>query len=242
MESHSIARFKWEYNTPSPLPPTTTMYTIHHFINQIIRGDCVCVMREMPSESVDFVLTDPPYLVNYRSSDGRRYPNDDNERWLAPAFAEVGRVLKRDRFMVCFYGWNKADRFLAAWKAAGLQPVGHLVWTKNYHSKERFVRYSHESAYLLAKGNPDKPRIALSDVLDWRYTGDALHPTQKPVMALLPLIMAYSQMGDIVLDPFAGSGTTAVAAAALGRRYIGIELVPKYAAIARERLARERQE
>ena len=180
--------------------------------------------------------------VNYRSSDGRRYPNDDNDRWLAPAFAEVARVLKRDRFCVSFYGWNKADRFLAAWRAAGLQPVGHLVWIKNYYSKERFVRYSHESAYLLAKGNPPQPRIGLRDVLDWRYTGDVLHPTQKPVMALLPLIMAYSQVGDIVLDPFAGSGTTAVAAQTLGRRYIGIELVPKYARIAQERLARAQHE
>ncbi len=218
------------------------MNPINTFTNHIICGDCISVMATMPSASVDLVVTDPPYLVNYRSSDGRRYPNDDNDRWLKPAFAEVSRVLKADRFVVSFYGWNKADRFLAAWKAAGLQPAGHLVWTKNYYSKERFVRYSHESAYLLAKGNPPRPRIGLRDVLDWRYTGDVLHPTQKPVMALLPLIMAYSQVGDIVLDPFAGSGTTAVAAQALGRRYIGIELEPKYARIAQERLARERHE
>jgi site-specific DNA-methyltransferase (adenine-specific) len=198
-------------------------------------------MREMPAASVDLVVTDPPYLVDYRSRDGRRYPNDDNDRWLAPAFAEVARILKRDRFCVSFYGWHKADRFLTAWKAAGLQPVGHFVWTKDYHSQERFVRYSHESAYLLAKGNPPRPRIALRDVLDWHYTGDTLHPTQKPVMAILPLILAYSQVGDIVLDPFAGSGTTAIAAATLGRRFIGIELDPQYARIAAARVAREQR-
>lgn len=212
------------------------------FTNRIIHGDCVQVMRGMPSASVDFVLTDPPYLVNYRSRDGRRYPNDDNELWLLPAFVQIGRVLKRDRFCVSFYGWNKADRFLTAWKAAGLYPVGHLVWIKDYHSKERFVRYSHESAYLLAKGNPGKPHIALRDVLDWRYSGDELHPTQKPVMALLPLILAYSTVGDIVLDPFAGSGTTAVAAQALGRRYIGIEIDPTYCRIAQKRLAQRERE
>jgi len=218
------------------------MQPIHHFINQIHCGDCIEVMRHMPSASVDFVLTDPPYLVNYRSRDGRSYPNDTNDQWLAPSFAEVARVLKRDAFCVSFYGWNKADRFLTAWKAAGLQPVGHLVWTKNYHSQERFVRYAHESAYLLAKGNPPKPYIALRDVLDWRYAGDTLHPTQKPVMALLPLIMAYSRFNDIVLDPFAGSGTTAVAAETLGRRYIGIELDPTYCRIAQERLAQKTRE
>jgi site-specific DNA-methyltransferase (adenine-specific) len=59
----------------------------------------------------------------------------------------------------------------------------------------------------------------LPDVLEWRYAGNELHPTQKPVMAILPLVMAYSEQGDIVLDPFAGSGTTALASLELGRRY-----------------------
>jgi site-specific DNA-methyltransferase (adenine-specific) len=101
------------------------------------------------------------------------------------------------------------------------------------------VRYSHEQAYLLAKGTPLKPRVALRDVLEWRYSGDGLHPTQKPVMALVPPILAFSAVGDIVLDPFVGSGTTAVASRTLGRRYIGIEIDPKYARLAEERLRRE---
>ena len=63
-----------------------------------------------------------------------------------------------------------------------------------------------------------------------------LHPTQKPVMAMLPLLLAFSRIGDIVLDPFAGSGTTAVAAKQLGRHYIGIEIDPAYAREADERV------
>jgi adenine-specific DNA-methyltransferase len=213
------------------------MYLNPSMLDQVICGDCLTVLPTLPAASIDFVLTDPPYLVNYRSRDGRSYPNDDNDAWLAPAFAEIARVLKPNRFCVSFYGWNRADRFLAAWKAAGLQPVGHLVWVKRYHSKERFVRYAHESAYLLAKGNPPKPRLILRDVLtEWRYTGDTLHPTQKPVAALLPLILSFSEPRDIVLDPFAGSGSTAVAAKILGRRYVAIELSEQYARIARDRL------
>ena len=73
---------------------------------------------------------------------------------------------------------------------AGFSPIGHLVWVKPYASKEQFVRYYHEQAYLLAKGAPAKPRLRLPDVLDWKYTGNEAHPTQKPVMAILPLIMA----------------------------------------------------
>ena len=213
------------------------MKSIHDFTDRIITGDCLAVMPEIPAGSVDLIVTDPPYLVNYRSRDHRRVANDDNDHWLDPAFAEVGRVLRRNRFCISFYGWHKVDRFMQSWKAAGLYPVGHLVWTKAYSSNDRgFVRYTHESAYLLAKGDPPLPRMLIRDVLDWRYTGDELHPTQKPVMALLPLILAFSRIGDIVLDPFVGSGTTAVAAQILGWRYIGIELNPAIAEEAAHRL------
>jgi adenine-specific DNA-methyltransferase len=133
-------------------------------------------------------------------------------------------------------GWNKVDTFFTAWKAAGFHPVGHLVWVKPYHSNSGFVRYSHEEAYLLTKGVPDTPPMLIRDVLEWHYTGNGLHPTQKPVMAMLPLIMAFSRMRDIILDPFVGSGTTAVAAKQLGRRFIGIEIDPAYARQADERM------
>jgi adenine-specific DNA-methyltransferase len=217
------------------------MKTIYEFENRIIAGDCIAVMAEMPSASVDCVITDPPYMVNYRSSDGRGYQNDDpkDTSWLTPAFTQVYRVLKPDRFCVSFYGFTKAEAFLAAWREAGFYPIGHLVWVKPYASKEQFVRYYHEQAYLLAKGSPAKPRLRLPDVLDWKYSGNEAHPTQKPVMAILPLIMAYSAKGDLVLDPFAGSGTTALAAQELGRRYVGIEIDSGYAAKAQERVRSE---
>ena len=66
-------------------------------------------------------------------------------------------VLKPGRFCVCFYGWQKADEFLAAWRAAGFQPVGHLVWVKSYASKRGFLAGQHEQAYLLAKGPAVRP-------------------------------------------------------------------------------------
>ena len=99
------------------------------------------------------------------------------------------------------------------------------------------MRAHHENAYLLAKGNPTKPSFAPRDVLKWEYTGNVLHPTQKPVMAITPLIKAFSQAGDIILDPFIGSGTTAVAARDLDRKYIGIEKVWRHCKVARNRLA-----
>jgi adenine-specific DNA-methyltransferase len=101
------------------------------------------------------------------------------------------------------------------------------------------VRYQHEAAYLLVKGRPPTPANPIGDVIPWTgYTGNKLHPTQKPVPVLLPLIEAFSRRGGLVLDPFAGSGSTLVAARKLGRDYLGIELDDTYHATAMGRLAR----
>jgi site-specific DNA-methyltransferase (adenine-specific) len=89
---------------------------------------------------------------------------------------------------------------------------------------------------LLAKGNPKQPSYAIGDVIDWTYSGNKLHPTQKPLSVLLPLVEAFSPGLGVVLDPFAGSGSTLIAAKALGRDFIGIELDAKYHAIASRRL------
>jgi site-specific DNA-methyltransferase (adenine-specific) len=208
---------------------------IQNFVGQVVHGDCLAVLPQLPAGSIDFVLTDPPYITRYRDRQGRTVANDDHDGWLAPAFAEIYRVLKKDSFCVSFYGWPQADKFLAAWRGAGFQPVAHLVWAKTYASAEHFVRYQHEQAYVLAKGNP-RPTVRIPDVLPWNYTGNRLHPTQKPVRSLKPVIEAFTRAGDIVLDPFCGSGSTLLAADILRRRYIGIEVNAEYCRVARERL------
>lgn len=147
------------------------------------------------------------------------------------------RVLKWGGFAVSFYGWNRIDLFADAWKAAGFRMVGHIVFRKSYSSSSRFLRYEHESAYLLAKGNVTPPEKPIPDVLDMPYSGNKLHPTQKPVAALLPLVEAFCPVGGLVLDPFAGSGSSLVAAQHLGRDWLGMELDPEHAATATRRLA-----
>ena len=87
------------------------MQNINDFVNQIHHADCLELMKKMPEESIDLVVTDPPYLVNYRSSDGRTVPNDNNNRWLVPAYAQIYRLLKRDNFCISFYSWTKVDKF-----------------------------------------------------------------------------------------------------------------------------------
>jgi DNA modification methylase len=206
-------------------------------LNTVTCGECIDVMAHLPARSIDFVLTDPPYLVNYRDRSGRRVANDDNADWLKPAFAQIHRVLKADSLCVSFYGWDKVDLFMAAWRAAGFRPVGQIIFRKTYASSTRYLSYRHEGAYLLAKGFPPFPDRPPPDVIDWQYTANKLHPTQKPVQSLKPLIAAFTKPGAIILDPFAGSGSTLVAAHELGRKYIGIDLDAAHHRTARQRLA-----
>jgi adenine-specific DNA-methyltransferase len=154
--------------------------------NTIQHGNCIDLMQGLPSGSIDFILTDPPYFCRYRSRDGQRVANDDNGEWMKPAFAGAYRLSKPDSFCVSFYGWNSVDLFFEAWRAAGFRPVGHIVWQKDYASKAGFLEYRHEQAYLLAKGNPVRPGKALADVQPWEYSGNRSHPTEKAVSILTP--------------------------------------------------------
>ena len=207
-------------------------------LDTVMLGDCVGLMSQLEARSVDFALTDPPYIAHYRDRSDRTVPNDDNDRWLRPAFTQVYRLLKDGTFCVSFYSWSKADRFIAAWRTAGFQLAGHIVFSKGYASSIRFMRYQHEQAYLLAKGDAPRPASPIPDVIRFPYTGNRLHPTQKPVEALEPLISAFCAPGGVVLDPFCGSGSTLAAAQNTGRRFIGIELDQGHYLTASDRLRR----
>jgi adenine-specific DNA-methyltransferase len=113
---------------------------------------------------------------------------------------------------------------MRAYRDAGFRIVGHFVFPKRYTSSTRFLPYQHECAHLLAKGNPKQPQDTIGDVIDWTYSGNKAPPD------------AEAAFQGTVLDPFAGSGSTLLAARTLGRSYYGIELDPKYHAIASRRM------
>ena len=206
-------------------------------LNQIIYGDCVDLMRTMPRESIDFGVADPPYLVNYTPRDRRQIANDVDGEWLHPAYAEMYRLLRPNTLCVSFYGWPHIDRFMATWKDCGFRPVSHFAFVKEYASRDGYTESFHEVAFLLAKGRPEKPTEPLRDVLEFRYTGNPLHPNQKPVDVIQKLIESFSKRGGVILDPFAGSGTTGIAARNCGRNFILIEKLWRYYNAARIRLA-----
>lgn len=206
--------------------------TIHH-------GNCLDVLPTLPADSVDLVITDPPYLVGYEGRwDGARrtIAGDRDGSWVAPAFAEIYRVMRPDSFAVTFYGWPHADVFVGTFREVGFRLVSHIVFVKNVWGLGRFTRGQHEVAYLLAKGRPRIPKHGISDVIEWTREADAFHPNQKPVHALRPLVAAYACAGATVLDPFMGSGSTLIAAKEMGNRAVGIELEERYCRYAEHRL------
>ncbi|TDL74115.1 DNA methylase [Palleronia sediminis] len=205
--------------------------------NKIISGNALEVLKEVPSGIIDLAVTDPPYGVRYRDRTGRSVKNDDDLSAVLPVFGELYRAMRPNSYCISFYGWNRVDEFMKAWKDAGFTVAGHIVWTKDYSSRTGVLKYHHEQAYVLAKGRPARPAAPIADVQHWTRTGNRAHPTEKAVESLQPLIKAFSKRGDLVCDPFSGSGSTSVAAALSGRQYLGIELEEKYCAHARQRLA-----
>jgi DNA modification methylase len=208
-------------------------------INNIYNGDCVVGMQCLANESVDCVITDPPYLVNYKDRDGRSVAGDSsyNAKWLDPACAEMFRVLKNNSYAVVFYGANHIEKFVIGFKKAGFRIAGNFAFVKDYASSKRHLAYKHECAFLLTKGNPKLPKNPLSSVITgWKYTKNEYHPTQKPVNILSMLVSAYSQENDLILDPFMGSGSTAIASLDNKRHFIGFELDTQYHTNAMNRL------
>jgi site-specific DNA-methyltransferase (adenine-specific) len=102
-------------------------------------------LRRFERGPLDFILTDPPCITRNRGRGGRTVANDDNARWLSPAFNQMLRVPKPGGFCISFCGW---DLFMDAWRSAGFRVVGHLVLRKHYASSSRFLRYEHEQAHL----------------------------------------------------------------------------------------------
>lgn len=205
--------------------------------NQIIRGEAADVLAKLPTGSVDLVVTDPPYLVNYRDREGRSLRNDDNPVGVLPVFEPLARVLKQDAYFICFAGWSALPQFADAWERAGLRIVSQVVFAKNYVSRAGYTEYRHECAYVLAKGNPAKPQQRISSVQNWVYSGNKNHPTEKSVENIATLIRSFSKPDDLVCDPFSGSGSTSVAAVLNQRDFIGIDIDAKHVATAKARVA-----
>ena len=216
------------------------------FINKVIQGDCLEVMKQMPDKCVDLVVTDPPYGINVGkpireiesnfatvgikgASTPKSYRGFDDSRIPAKEyFDEMMRISKNQ----VIFGGNYFAEYLknsSCW----------LVWDKD--NQESFFADC-ELAWTSFSTAVRK--------FKWKWQGmiqenmgrgkeERHHPTQKPVAVMEWILQSYSEENMTICDPFLGSGTTAVACKNLKRNYIGIEISEYYCKIAEERLRQD---
>ncbi len=226
--------------------------------------DCLEMLRRLPDESVDMVLTDPPYFIGFdggRGWDKQWKTEAEYLQWCEQWTAECVRVLKPNRMMVV-WGTLKTDTFLrykldVLNHQKGMYGQNEIIWAYNWggRSKKNFAR-KHEYAWCYSKGkdflfNGADVRVPRKMTTNIR-TGQAhtegtiptsiweknnhttskdfvgWHPTTKNLDVLTRLIKAYTNPGDTVLDCFAGSGSTAVAAYRSGRNSVNSENDDEY--------------
>ena len=252
---------------------------MNKYINKILAGDCLEIMRGIPDASVDAVFADSPYNLQlgektlYRPEDqtAARAVRDQwdtfestdaysefTRKWVA----ECKRVLKPDGAFWTIGSYHNIFRIGAILQDLGFWILNDIVWVKtnpmpnfrgtrftNAHEtliwatprKTGKYTFNYETMKKLNGGKQMRSdwdmNICLGEERIKGADGKSLHNTQKPLDLLRRVILASTKPGDIILDPFVGSGTTAAAARELGRNFIGIDRDKTYVAAARERIA-----
>ena len=211
-------------------------------LNKIYQGDCLEVMKGIEDNSIDLVLVDPPYGINYQSNFRKESFNKiENDSSVSLDFIDYAyTVLKDGCAMYLFTRWDVYEEWYNKIKEK-FKIKNCIVWYKRgggIGDLKGAYMFNHEFCIFAVKGRHILNNKRVSDV--WEIKKDApskyKHPTQKPVELFEKIIVKSSNEGDVVLDPFAGSGTTGVACKNLNRNYILIEQDENYCKIAEERL------
>ena len=213
---------------------------------RLILGDCLDILPTIAAGSVDAVITDPPYGITIQHRDGKMGGwSKDTKRWSK----QINPIYPQ------FHGDNKPI------EPATILSIGkvHIIWGGNYITDRLppkrcwLVWYKRVNGQQNDQGDCELawtdldcvPRVfhhLWMGMLRDSEVKEHYHPTQKPVALLRWCIEMSSNPGDTILDPFMGSGTTGVACVQTGRNFIGIEIEPKYFAIAEKRIAEARQQ
>lgn len=203
--------------------------------NKIYCVDCLEGLKRLDSESVDLILTDPPYGLNKKG-----IQNDTDLSVFYSTLPECYRVLKKDSFFITFFSTKylpelfKNNPFNYFWQIVLYCPNGSVRSSIGY---TKFM-----SVIIFKKGNP-KIKKANKDIfvdtpgrMVEPEEGYINHPTPKPTKFIKELLEIFSKEGDLILDPFIGSGSIAVACQDINRNFIGFEINKEYCELANKRL------
>jgi DNA modification methylase len=244
-----------------PALPPTYEYDVAHDIHF---EDCVAGLDRLDADAVDLVVTDPPYGVDIDLSEtlgatdtghAGSLANDGYDEAVAlwrAVVPKLSRVLAPDGHLYAFASWKTYDVFRDALADAGFEVLNCLVWLKSTPNNQTAfgsggVRYGHQHEFIIyaahdASDARPLDRTMADLLLHTHDPTDNEHPTQKPVGLLKTLIEQSSAGGDTVLDPFLGSGSTAVAAIQAGRDIVGFEVdAEEYQQIVERRIQQARR-
>jgi len=236
--------------------------TMVDFRNKFICGDSLAVMRSMPDECLDLVITSPPYNLKNSTGNGMKdgrggkwanasliqgyshhhdsMPHDEYATWQHECLTEMFRLIKNDGAIFYNHKWRVQGGLLQDRQdiVAGFPLRQIIIWRRKggINFNKGYFLPTYEVIYMICK--PDfvlaKGANSHGDVWEFMQEMKNSHPAPFPV-ALIERIVD-STNAKLILDPFMGSGTTAIAAKLLGRDFIGIEISPEYIELAQQRL------
>lgn len=241
---------------------------IDNYINKIICGDCIEVMQEMPEESVDLIVTSPPYNLKNSTGNGMKdgrggkwanaklvegystyddcMPHDEYAEWQRDCLTEMMRLLKNDGAIFYNHKWRVQGGLLQDRHdiIEGFPVRQVIIWQRKggINFNPGYFLPTYEVIYLIAK--PDfklAPKAnAHGDI--WQFTQEMNNPHPAPFPVHLIERIVSSTEAEVILDPFMGSGTTAIAALRHDRKYIGIDVAPEYCEMAEKRIEEEKKQ
>lgn len=212
----------------------------------LMKGDCLERMKEIPDGSVDMILTDPPYGIDFQSQ-----MRKDKTKWMPKILNDkkpfiefiegAARVMSSTGCMIIFCRFDSWQMFASECESYGLKVKSQIVWDKVVHGMGDLrgaTALQHELALFVTKGKFKFPHKRQKSIVKHMRVkpSEMLHPNEKPVSLMKDLISGYTGDGAVILDCFTGVSPVGVAAKDLSRNFIGIELDEKYFEIAKERI------
>ncbi len=217
---------------------------------QLHRGDCLEVIKSIPNESIDLIVSDVPYKVIsggrpkqkgqpggiLKKNDGKIFENND----IKPSkyMNELYRILKEGTHCYIFINFINLQEMMMEAEKAGFKLHTLLVWEKNNKTPSRWYMKNQEYILFMRKGKAKAVKNAgVGHILKYNnILKNKTHPCEKPVDLLEMLIKNSSEENDVVLDCFMGTGSTGVACVNTNRKFIGIEIDDNYFNVAKNRI------